>query len=65
MAPEEDQSEQLALALRQKAGGFRVLGIFPGAGNPTPEEIAAEVNKCLDRIEAGDVEPLNHFDEGD
>ena len=28
----------------------------------TPEEIAAEVNRCLDKMEAGELEPLELLD---
>jgi hypothetical protein len=35
------------------------INVFPGTNpNATPEEVAKEINKALDRIEAGDFEEV-------
>ncbi|MGE4043394.1 MAG: hypothetical protein AB7F35_00975 [Acetobacteraceae bacterium] len=50
------------LRQRQIDGGFRVGGFFPGEGNPTAEQVAGEINRALDAIEAGDCEEVNDED---
>lgn len=42
---------------RLEAAGVTNVSIFPGSGrDSTPERMAAELNRSLDRLEAGDFE---------
>lgn len=44
--------------------GVKNISIFPGSNpNVTAEQVAAQLNKCLDALEAGDYEVLNVADE--
>jgi hypothetical protein len=56
---------EIAAARLFGPGGLGVtnINIFPGT-NPdvTPEQVATEVNKMLDRVEAGDFELVDEVD---
>lgn len=52
-----DQQIKLIKRLEDMQGTIR--GIFPGTNpNATPEQVAKEINRALDQIEAGDFEEV-------
>ena len=54
------------LLKRQEDGNYRVKGIFPGEnfGEYTDEQVAAELNKVLDQIDAGNTKEIYDMDGG-
>ena len=51
---------EAARRFNKRPDGLKILGVFPGT-NPdvTPEEVHAELNRAVARLEAGDFEAVN------